>query len=87
MSGPLPVEFEVAVYQVTARGNARQVIYRDDRDRQHFLENLKEACGFWEDEARAVWEGAAQERSVAAGETGKKGGHRDSSGSCRGGYC
>ena len=29
-------------YHVTARGNERRAIFRDDRDRQHFLELLAE---------------------------------------------
>ncbi len=35
-------EFEGAVYHVTARGNERKPIYRDDRDRERFLETLEE---------------------------------------------
>jgi REP element-mobilizing transposase RayT len=33
---------EGAVYHVTARGNERKPIYRDDRDRERFLETLEE---------------------------------------------
>ena len=38
------VQFEGAYYHVTARGNQRQAIFRDDRDRMRFLETLGEAC-------------------------------------------
>ncbi len=43
MARPIRVEFENAVYHVTARGNARGDIYRDVPDRQRFLETLDEA--------------------------------------------
>jgi REP element-mobilizing transposase RayT len=42
MARPIRVEFEGAVYHVTARGNERKPIYRDDRDRERFLETLEE---------------------------------------------
>jgi REP element-mobilizing transposase RayT len=38
------VEHANAVYHLTARGNERRAIYRDDRDRQRFLETLAEAA-------------------------------------------
>jgi putative transposase len=37
MARPLRIEFPGAVYHLTARGNERKRIYRDDVDRQHFL--------------------------------------------------
>jgi putative transposase len=37
MTRPLRIEFEGAVYHVTARGNARQDIFVDDEDRETFL--------------------------------------------------
>jgi REP element-mobilizing transposase RayT len=37
------VEFAGAVYHVMARGNERREIFRDDNDRQRFLETLAEA--------------------------------------------
>lgn len=37
MARPLRIEFAGALYHVTARGNAREDIYDDDTDRQHFL--------------------------------------------------
>jgi putative transposase len=40
MARPLRVEFSGALYHVTARGNERKAIYRDDRDRQRFLDRL-----------------------------------------------
>ncbi len=42
MARAIRVEFEDAVYHVTARGNERKAIYRDDRDRERFLETLEE---------------------------------------------
>jgi REP element-mobilizing transposase RayT len=43
MARPLRVEFDQAVYHVTARGNQRQSIFLDDKDRIRFLETLAEA--------------------------------------------
>lgn len=40
MARPLRIEFEGAVYHVTSRGNARQDIFLDDKDREQFLEDL-----------------------------------------------
>jgi len=40
LSRPPRLEFPGAVYHVTARGNERRDIFRDDRDRQHFLNRL-----------------------------------------------
>lgn len=40
MARPLRVEFAGALYHVTARGNERKSIYRDERDRARFLERL-----------------------------------------------
>lgn len=42
MARPLRVEFKNGWYHVTARGNIRQPIYFDPRDRWHFLERLGE---------------------------------------------
>ncbi len=42
MARPIRVEFEGAAYHATARGNERKPIYRDDRDRERFLETLEE---------------------------------------------
>ena len=43
MARPIRVEFAGVVYHVTARGNERRRIFRDDRDRHRFLETLAEA--------------------------------------------
>lgn len=37
MARPLRIEYSGAVYHVTARGNARESIYKDDGDRKAFL--------------------------------------------------
>jgi len=39
----LRVQFPGAIYHVTVRGNARQGIFRDARDRERFLERLSES--------------------------------------------
>ena len=41
MARPLRIEYPGAVYHVTTRGNARQAVFRDDRDRKAFLEVLE----------------------------------------------
>jgi putative transposase len=40
MAGPLRIEYPGAVYHVTSRGNARDKIFGDDRDREVFLSTL-----------------------------------------------
>ena len=40
MARPLRIEIPGGRYHVTARGNERRDIFRDSRDRQHFLELL-----------------------------------------------
>lgn len=40
MARPLRIQYDGAVYHVTTRGNARRAIFRDDKDRQIFLETL-----------------------------------------------
>jgi putative transposase len=42
MARPTRIDLEGGWYHVTARGNERRAIYRNDRDRQHFLELLEE---------------------------------------------
>ncbi|TFH06570.1 MAG: transposase [Candidatus Atribacteria bacterium] len=42
MARPLRIEYEGAVHHVTSRGNARAEIFRDDDDRNLFLEILSE---------------------------------------------
>ncbi len=44
MARPLRIQYPGAVYHVMARGNHGQEIFKDDRDRQCFLETLGEAC-------------------------------------------
>ena len=44
MPRPIRVEFAGAVYHVTARGNERREIFRDEKDRRRFLETLGEAA-------------------------------------------
>ena len=45
MARSLRLEYPGAVYQVMARGNQGQPIFRDDRDRRGFLETIAEAHG------------------------------------------
>lgn len=40
MARPLRIEFAGAVYHVSARGDRRQAIFRDDEDRRRFLSIL-----------------------------------------------
>ncbi len=40
MARPLRIEFDGALYHVTARGDRREAIYEDDADRERFLETL-----------------------------------------------
>jgi putative transposase len=42
MARPLRIQRAGGRYQVTARGNERRTIFRDDRDRRHFLGLLGE---------------------------------------------
>jgi putative transposase len=44
MARPLQVEFDEAIYQLCARGNARPDIFYDDRDRARFLQLLNESA-------------------------------------------
>lgn len=49
MSRPPRLEFPAALYHVTARGNERREIFRDDRDREEYLARLahyREKFGF-----------------------------------------
>ncbi|MFQ5846360.1 MAG: transposase [Candidatus Methylomirabilales bacterium] len=48
MSRPLRIEYPSAVYHLTARGNARQNIFRDATDRQAFLDILGEVIARYE---------------------------------------
>ena len=44
MARRLRVEFPGAIYHLMNRGDRREGIFRDDQDRQRFLETLSEAC-------------------------------------------
>jgi len=44
MARPLRIEYPGAVYHVMARGNQGRSIFKDDRDRERFLEALGESC-------------------------------------------
>ncbi len=46
MARPLRIEFPGAVYHVTARGDGRGAIFRDDADRSAFLEILGRTAAF-----------------------------------------
>jgi REP element-mobilizing transposase RayT len=43
MARPLRLEYEGALYHITSRGNARDNIFTDDRDRHRFLEILSDS--------------------------------------------
>jgi len=45
MGRPARIEFSGAVYHVSARGNQKNLIFRDDYDRQFFLQLLSEVGG------------------------------------------
>jgi REP element-mobilizing transposase RayT len=44
MTRPLRIEFPGAIYHLTSRGDRRKPIYRDDADRQTFLDVLALGC-------------------------------------------
>jgi REP-associated tyrosine transposase len=44
MARPLRIEYPGAVYHVICRGNNRQNIFKDDRDRKRYLEKLVHYC-------------------------------------------
>jgi len=44
MARPLRIEFEDVIYHLCARGNARQPVFRDERDCVRFLELLSESA-------------------------------------------
>ncbi len=43
MARPLRIEWSGALYHITDRGNERQVIFRDDQDRQKLIHYFEEA--------------------------------------------
>ncbi|HJX18820.1 MAG TPA: transposase, partial [Acidiferrobacterales bacterium] len=48
MARPLRLEFEGALYHLTARGDRREPIFEDDNDRQAFLSVLVQALDRFE---------------------------------------
>jgi len=50
MARPLRIEYEGALYHVMSRGNRRQAIFEDDKDRSSFLDFLETTC------ARTGWQ-------------------------------
>ena len=52
MTRPLRLEYEGALYHITSRGNTRESIFLDDRDRGRFLVILSDAIKryviYWE---------------------------------------
>ncbi len=53
MARPLRIEFEGALYHVTGRGNARQRVFADEKDRAKFVQLLSESLGRYEVELHA----------------------------------
>jgi putative transposase len=53
MARPLRLEFEGAIYHLTARGNRREAIFLDDRDREGFLELVGQSLPRYEVEVHA----------------------------------
>ncbi len=43
MARPLRIEFAGAIYHVMSRGNARQLIFSNDTDRQRLVDGLEDA--------------------------------------------
>ena len=48
MARPLRIEFEDAIYHVTARGNERRPVFRAEADRREFTALLERACARFE---------------------------------------
>lgn len=53
MTRPLRIQFPGAYYHVTCRGNERRAIYRDDADREMFLEKLRGSLANYQVELHA----------------------------------
>ena len=64
MPRQLRLEYEGAVYHVMARGNRRESIYRDDRDRLAWLDYLSQASSRRE-KGVVFWEPGVRERLLA----------------------
>ena len=45
MARKLRIQYPGAIYHVMNRGDRREPIFKDDRDRIRFVETLAEACG------------------------------------------
>ena len=45
MARKLRIEYPGALYHVMSRGDRREAIFKDDKDRERFLETLGQACG------------------------------------------
>jgi REP-associated tyrosine transposase len=56
MAGLLRIERAGGWYHVTSRGNERKAIFKNDRDRWHFLELLEELVEVY----RVRWEAIAK---------------------------
>ena len=41
MSRPLRIEYPGAVYHITSRGNEKKPVFKDDTDRQNFLNTIQ----------------------------------------------
>ncbi|MCB4792296.1 MAG: transposase [Elusimicrobia bacterium] len=50
MARPLRIEYEGAIYHITSRGIDRREIFSDDKDREHFVQLLKEGADFYKAE-------------------------------------
>jgi REP element-mobilizing transposase RayT len=53
MPRKLRIEYPGAIYHVMNRGNRREEIFRDEADRNRFLQTLGETCG------KTDWRGAS----------------------------
>ena len=42
MARPLRIEYPGAVYHITSRGNEKKLIFKDERDREIFLDTLSQ---------------------------------------------
>jgi putative transposase len=60
MPRQLRLEYAGAIYHVMNRGDRREVIVRDRRDRERFLSTLGEACAKTGWQVHACWAGLGQ---------------------------
>jgi REP element-mobilizing transposase RayT len=54
MARPLRIEYEGAFYHVTARGNERKDIFKNDCDREKFLKYVQSAVERYEGESMCI---------------------------------